>query len=61
MLAGIAVPLLQQAGEHVEFAGCPIQVIVGEFAPPSLGLASDLFPLTFENVFVHTLILLWIL
>jgi hypothetical protein len=60
ILAGIAVLFLQHASQNIEFAIGPLQVVVGEFAPPGFGFALDLFPFAFEYVFVH-LILLWII
>jgi hypothetical protein len=56
-LAGVAIYFLQQAGQYIELAGSPIQVVVGEFALPGFSLASDLFPLAFENILVFYLIL----
>ena len=56
-LAGIAILFLKQADEDVELAGGPLQIVVGELAPPRFGLALDLFPLAFENIVVHGLIL----
>src|SRR3990172_4605451 len=52
-LAGIAILFLEQADEDVELAGGTLQIVVGEFAPPRFGLASDLFPLAFEYILVH--------
>jgi hypothetical protein len=60
-LAGVTILFLKQALQDLGFAGDPIQIIVSEFAPPCFGLASDLFPIPFENIFVHGLILLWII
>jgi len=57
-LAGIAILFLKQASEDFELAGYLIQVIISEFAPPNLGFPSNLFPLAFEYIFVHDLILL---
>ena len=57
-LVGVAILFLKQAGEDVEFAGGPIQIVIGEFSPPRFGLASDLLPLAFEYVFVYGRILL---
>ena len=57
-LAGIAILFLKQAGEDIELAGGPIQIIVGEFAPLRFGFASDLFPMAFEYIFVHRMNLL---
>ena len=34
-----------------------IQIVVGEFAPPGFCLAPHLFPLAFQDIFVHSLIL----
>jgi hypothetical protein len=44
---------LKQASEDGEIADGPIQIVVGEFAPPRFGFASDLFPLAFEYIFAH--------
>jgi hypothetical protein len=57
-LVGVAVLLLKQAGKNLDFARGPIEIVIGEFAPPRLGLASDLLPLALEYIFVHRLILL---
>jgi hypothetical protein len=57
-LAAVAVLFLKQADEDVELAGGPIQIVIAEFASPRFGLASDLFPLAFEYILVHSLILL---
>jgi hypothetical protein len=51
-LAYEAILFLQQAGQYIELAGSPIQVVVGEFAPPGFGLAPDLFPLACKYILV---------
>src|SRR5215208_3572547 len=56
-LAGVAVLFLKQTSENIELTSGPFQIVVGEFAPPRFGLASDLFPLAFEYIFVHWILL----
>jgi len=46
---GIAILFLQDAGQNIEFAIGPFQIIVGEFAPPRFGFALDLFPFAFDT------------
>jgi hypothetical protein len=53
MLAGVAILFLKQTSQDIELSGGPFQIVIGEFAPPRLGLAPDLFPFTFEYIFVH--------
>ena len=52
LLAGIAIFFLEDACKHFEFTGIPVQIVVGEFAPPRFGFASDLFPPALEYIFV---------
>src|ERR1051325_2929406 len=44
---GITILFLKQASEDIEFSSGSFQIVVGKFAPPSFGLAPDLFPLAF--------------
>ena len=53
MLAGITIFLLKQANEHLELTGYLVQVIICELASPDFGFASHLFPLAFEDTFIH--------
>src|ERR1051325_2811711 len=55
---GITILFLKQASEDIEFASSSFQIVVGKFAPPSFGLAPDLFPLAFQYIIVHGILLL---
>src|ERR1051325_1803094 len=50
---GITILFLKQASEDIEFSSGSFQIVVGKFAPPSFGLAPDLFPLAFQYIIVH--------
>jgi len=58
VLAGVTILFLKQAGEGLELASGPIQIIIAEFAPPRFGLAADLFLLAFEYIFIHKILLI---
>src|SRR5215208_986412 len=53
MFAGITILFLKQTNQDIKFSGGSFQIVVGEFAPPRLGLALDLFPFAFKYIFVH--------
>jgi hypothetical protein len=53
-LTGVAIFFLKQAGQDVELAGGPLQIVVREFSPSRFGLASDLFPLHLFTFEVHS-------
>src|SRR5262245_65800215 len=53
LIALPAVALLQRTGELVHRAVDPVEVVVGELAPPLLDLTAHLLPLAGENVLVH--------
>jgi hypothetical protein len=48
---------LKQTNQNFKLSGSPIQVVIGELAPPGFSLASNLFPLALDNIFIHVLIL----
>src|SRR5271157_2075714 len=54
-LAGMAILFLKQTGQDIELAGGPIQIVVVEFSPHPFAFASELFSLSFEDIFVHVL------
>jgi len=58
LLAGVAILLLEQADELIGLATRPVQVIVGEFAPPLSDLTSHFLPFAFEYVPVHPVTLM---
>ena len=47
LLAGIAIFFLKRTGQGLELTGDPFKIVIGEFAPPGLGLAPHLLPLAF--------------
>src|SRR5690606_37536507 len=57
LFAGPPVPLLNQSGQTLGAALYFGQIVVGKIAPRDLGLAGKLFPLSFESVFVHRVLL----
>src|SRR4030042_1273559 len=52
-LMGVSVLLLKQARQDIELAGGSIQIVVGELAPPGLGLAANLLPFPCQHILVH--------
>src|SRR4051812_16028185 len=53
LVLGVTVVLLEAAFELVTLAVDDVQVIVGELAPLFLGLASELFPVSFDTIPIH--------
>jgi hypothetical protein len=53
LIALPAVSLLQRAGKLVHRAVDPIEIVVGELAPPLLDLTAHLLPLVGEDVLVR--------
>src|SRR5262245_3951280 len=53
LVPGVAVALLQAAGEFLAPALNNVQVIVGELAPLLLGLAFELLPVSFDAIPIH--------
>src|SRR5215468_6768209 len=53
LVPGVAVALLQTAGELSALALDDIQIVVGELAPFLLHLALELLPIAFDTIPVH--------
>jgi len=49
---------LNETSQNIQFTGGSIQVIIGEFAPLGFGFASNLLPITFQDILIHMRILL---
>src|SRR6516162_9509401 len=53
LLASISVLLLDQTGQLVLLTADPVDVVIGEFAPPRFELAAHLLPLSCQDVLIH--------
>src|SRR5436190_15477450 len=57
LVLGVAVVLLQAAFQLVAASFDDIKIVIGEFAPLLLGLAFDFFPVSFNAIPVHDVLL----
>src|SRR6266481_5764280 len=53
LLASISVSLLDQTDQLVLLTADPVDIVIGEFAPPRFELAAHLLPLSCQDVLVH--------
>jgi hypothetical protein len=53
LLASMTGALLDTSNQVVSITLCNIEVAIGEFAPLPFGVAFQLFPFTFDDVFIH--------
>jgi hypothetical protein len=49
----VAITFLEFADHLLHAAVDLVKIVIGQLAPPFLGLAADLFPLTFKDIFIH--------
>jgi hypothetical protein len=43
ILAGITLFFLKHANKRIQFSGAAVKVVTGEFSPPGLAFATDIF------------------